>query len=153
DPPTAVDACSGSNILVTVVGTVTNGSSPCNETFTRTWQAVDACGNINYCMQTVTNECPPVLCVESDYEKYVQGPKTIGGYDVWAEDGPNVLADNFVCTNTGPISDIHLWGSWTGDQALTNSLTFWVGIYDNVATNATNQFSHPGTNLLWQQWF
>ena len=93
----------------------------------------------------------PVLCVESDYEKYIQWPNTIGGYDVW--NNPYVLADDFVCTNTGPISDIHLWGSWLYDQALTNSITFWLGIYDDVPTNANNPFSHPGTNLLWQQWF
>ncbi len=94
---------------------------------------------------------PPVVCVESDYEKIVQGPNINGGLDVW--NNPYVLADDFVCTNTGPISDIHLWGSWLGDQALTNSITFWLGIYDDVPTNAINHFSHPGTNLLWQQWF
>lgn len=93
----------------------------------------------------------PVLCVESDYEKHVQGPNINGGYDVW--NTPYVLADDFVCTNTGPISDIHLWGSWLSDQALTNSITFWLGIYDDVPVVPGNTFSHPGTNLLWQQWF
>ncbi|HXR03568.1 MAG TPA: hypothetical protein VN836_02545 [Verrucomicrobiae bacterium] len=151
DPPTAVDACSGASVLVTVVSTVTNGSGPCNQTFTRTWQAVDACGNTNYCSQNVTNECPPVVCVESDFDKYVQGPNILGGFDVW--NNPYVLADDFVCTNSGPISDIHLWGSWLNDRAVTNSITFWLGIYDDVPTNVSNPFSHPGTNLLWQQWF
>lgn len=94
---------------------------------------------------------PPVQCVESDYEKYVQGPKTLGGFDVW--NNPYVLADDFICTNTSPISDIHLWGSWLGDQALTNSITFWLGIYNDVPVGPGNPFSHPGTNLLWQQWF
>ncbi len=94
---------------------------------------------------------PPVVCVESDFEKYVQGPKTLGGYDVW--NTPYVLADDFVCTNTSPISDIHLWGSWLSDNALTNSITFWLGIYDDVPVGPGNTFSHPGTNLLWQQWF
>ncbi len=94
---------------------------------------------------------PPVVCVESDYEKYVQWPNIIGGYDVW--NNPYVLADDFVCTNAGPISDIHLWGSWQYDQPLTNSITFWLGIYNDMPTNASNPFSHPGTNLLWQQWF
>ena len=151
DTPTAVDACSGTNVPVTTLNTVTNGNVPCNQTYTRTWKAVDICGNYAYCSQTVTNLCPPVVCVESDYEKYVQWPKTIGGYDVWNQ--PYVLADDFVCTNTGPISDIHLWGSWNANAALTNSITFWLGIYNDVPTNANNRFSHPGTNLLWQQWF
>ena len=92
-----------------------------------------------------------MFCVESDYEKYVQWPNLNSGYDVW--NTPYVLADDFVCTNTGPISDIHLWGSWLNDQALTNSITFWLGIYDDVPVGTGNTYSHPGTNLLWQQWF
>ena len=156
DPPTAMDACSGANLPVTVVGTATNGSSPCKETFTRTWQAVDACNNTNFCSQTVTNVCPPVFCVESDREKYVQGPNILGGYDVW--NTPYVLADDFVCTNRGPVSDIHLWGSWRSDNPLTNTINFWLGIYDDVpaVTNVDGHIvtpSHPGTNLMWQQWF
>ncbi len=102
---------------------------------------------------TATNSVPPppVVCVESDFEKYVQGPKTLGGFDVW--NTPYVLADDFTCTNTGPISDIHLWGSWLNDAAHTNSIVFWLGIYDDVPAGSGNPYSHPGTNLLWQQWF
>jgi hypothetical protein len=155
DPPTATDACSGANLPVTVVGTVTNGTSPCNETFTRTWQAVDACNNTNFCSQTVTNVCPPVFCVESDWEKYVQGPNIFGGFDVW--NTPYVLADDFICTNRGPVSDIHLWGSWRSDNPLTNTINFWLGIYNDVPAMTNLQGvvtpSHPGTNLMWQQWF
>ena len=107
--------------------------------------------NFAFKINTLSNSLPPVVCVESDYEKYVQGPNTINGFDVW--NSPYVLADDFVCTNTGPISDIHLWGSWLSDNYLTNTITFWLGIYDDVPTSPGNTFSHPGTNLLWQQWF
>ena len=154
DPPTATDPCAGTTLPVTVVSTVTNGTNPCIETFTRTWQAVDGCNLTNFCSQTVTNKCPPVACVESDREKYVQGPNTIGGYDVW--NTPYVLADDFICTTRGPVSDIHLWGSWLSDSPLTNTIIFWLGIYDDVpaATNGPVLTpSHPGTNLMWQQWF
>jgi hypothetical protein len=101
----------------------------------------------------VTNLCVPVMCVESDFDKYVQLPNTFGGYDVW--NNPYVLADDFVCTNTGPISDIHLWGSWNNDFAQPGTIPFWLGIYDDVPVGSANQYpySHPGTNLLWQQWF
>lgn len=154
DPPTAIDPCAGTTLPVTVVSTTTNGTSPCSEIFIRTWQAVDGCNKTNFCSQTVTNRCLPVACVESDKEKYVQAPNIFGGFDVW--NTPDVLADDFICTNRGPISDIHLWGSWLSDQSLTNSITFWLGIYDDVpaATNGTIITpSHPGTNLMWQQWF
>jgi hypothetical protein len=36
---------------------------------------------------------------------------------------------------------------------LTNSLIFWLGLYDDVPAGPNNPFSHPGTNLLWSQWF
>jgi len=81
----------------------------------------------------------------------VQWPNLDNGYDVW-NDGPWVLADDFVCSNPGPITDIHLWGSWLNDQVQTNSLTFWLAIYSNVPVSATNSFSYPG-NLLWQEQF
>jgi hypothetical protein len=103
---------------------------------------------------TDTNTPPPVVCVESDFEKYVQGPRLLNGFDVW--NTPYVLADDFICTNTGPVSDIHLWGSWLNDVAYTNTIVFWLGIYDDMPVGGpgnTNTFSHPGTNLLWQQWF
>jgi len=151
DPPTAVDACSGSKIPVTVVSTTTNGQ-PCNtQVFTRTWAATNSCGETAYCSQNVTNLFIPLQCVETDGVKYNQGPKTLGGFDVW--NVPYVLADDFVCTNQGSISDIHLWGSWLGDNAQTCTLTFWLGIYDDVPAGPGNSYSHPGTNLLWQQWF
>src|SRR5258705_11582713 len=42
-PPTASDACSGATVVL-VGGDVTGGNS-CVKTTTRTWRAVDACGN------------------------------------------------------------------------------------------------------------
>ncbi len=57
DEPTAMDACSGSNVTITVVGTETTGTCP--QTSTRTWQATDACGNSATCSQTVTVEAQP----------------------------------------------------------------------------------------------
>ena len=52
DAPMAVDACSGTNVTLTVLSTVTNGAAP--PLITRTWQATDACGKTNACSQTVT---------------------------------------------------------------------------------------------------
>src|ERR1017187_5779360 len=52
DPPTATDACSGSNVTLSVVGTVTNGA--CSQTVTRTWLAADLCGNSTICSQVVS---------------------------------------------------------------------------------------------------
>ena len=108
-------------------------------------------GALDLAFKITTVTPPPLVCVESDYDKYVQVPNFLGGFDVW--NTPYVLADDFVCTNTGPITDIHLWGSWLNDVSHTNSINFWLGIYDDVPGGSGNTFSHPGTNLLWQQWF
>jgi hypothetical protein len=124
---------------------------PTNPGWQRTFQASTG-GPLDLAFKITTVAPPPVVCVESDFDKYVQSPNIFGGFDVW--DTPYVLADDFVCTNTGPLSDIHLWGSWLNDSAHTNSILFWLGIYDDVPANPPNiPNSHPGTNLLWQQWF
>jgi hypothetical protein len=102
-------------------------------------------------LTTPTNGTAQTECVETNGVKYVQNPNLDGGLDVWNE--PYVLADDFVCTNSGPISDIHLWGSWLKNAVDLGAITFWLGVYDDVPVSATNTgFSHPG-NLLWQQWF
>jgi hypothetical protein len=45
DTPTAVDACNPAITLpVSVLSTMTNGSGPCNQTYTRTWTATNSCG-------------------------------------------------------------------------------------------------------------
>jgi len=83
--------------------------------------------------------------------KYVQWPMVTGGSDIW-DDGPYVLGDDFVCTNTGPITDIHLWGSWLTNQVDSNSLIFTLAIYSNVPPMPPSTNSHPG-QLLWQEQF
>ena len=108
--------------------------------------------DLSFLLTTPTNPPPPpVLCVETNGVKYEQGPNLNGGYDVL--DSTFTLADDFVCTNSGPITDIHLWGSFYNDLAFTNTINFWLGIFDDVPVGPGNTYSHPGTNLLWQQWF
>jgi hypothetical protein len=85
---------------------------------------------------------------ETNLVKYIQPPNLTNGMDVWASQGL-VLADDFVCTNSGLVTDIHIWCSWLDDYVDPNT-SIWLGIYDDVP--ATNGPSHPG-NLKWQQWF
>ena len=53
-------------------------------------------------------------CPETNVLKFIQAPNLDGGFDLW-DTGPWALADDFQCTNTGPITDIHLWGGWLND--------------------------------------
>jgi hypothetical protein len=156
--PAASYVCSGMPVPVTILSSNVD-LTRCGTTNTIVWLAVNQCSQASVtCTQVVAVVCP---CQETNgVIKYTQGPNTTTGYDVWngssfppnASDGPWLLADDFVCTNTGYITDIHIWGSWLNDQALPNTITFWVGIFTDGPTNATKTFSSPG-NLIWSECF
>ena len=61
DPPTALDACCGTNVTVNVISTTTNGACP--QIITRTWEARDCCQSKAICSQVVTvvDTVPPVI--------------------------------------------------------------------------------------------
>ncbi len=67
-----------------------------------------------------------------------------------------VLADDFRCTQSGPITDIHIWGSWLLDQvsAVPNHGTFVLGIYSDIPDpdGTGPAYSMPG-ELLWDMKF
>ena len=64
------------------------------------------------------------------------------------------LADDFQCTATGPIRDIHLWGSFRDDilpKEGLDSMTLELSIYSDVPATKTT-WSRPG-ELLWTATF
>jgi len=69
------------------------------------------------------------------------------GWDVYAE-APLVLADDWLCTGSGPVSDVHFWGSWMND-VVGNVLSIHLSIHSD---DRSGQFSKPG-ELLWQRDF
>ncbi len=94
---------------------------------------------------------------------YPQLPDLQTGLDVL--DGPYLpgatqplyskfLADDFQCNATGPITDIHVWGSWLNDRNPDFGATgvvgknFQVAIYSDVPAIPGATPSHPG-ELLW----
>lgn len=63
------------------------------------------------------------------------------------------LADDFPCASTGPITGIHIWGSWLNDLNATANTAFTLTIYSDVPGNsAAGTYSYPGTSL-WQETF
>ena len=62
-----------------------------------------------------------------------------------------VLADDWRCSETGPVKDIHFWGSWRG---YVKGAIQWIdaAIYSDVPGSPTVPYSHPG-QLLWAQSF
>jgi hypothetical protein len=72
------------------------------------------------------------------------------GWDVNAT-FPKVLADDWKCTETGPVGDIHFWGSWRHDQQYPIQ-SIHVSIHSDVPADPAIGYSHPG-DLLWQRDF
>jgi hypothetical protein len=83
DEPAGLDDCSGTNVAVTILSTVTNNLS-CPLTVTRTWALTDLCGNVATVSQTVTNidTAPPIpqcaggnnLVPNGQFESFTQCP-------------------------------------------------------------------------------
>lgn len=94
--------------------------------------------------------------------KYYQPPDlTPTSYNVLAAQPPAgagiglplILADDFPCTETGFITDIHIWASWLGDTATANipDIPITLGFWSDVPATPGNP-SHPGA-LLWSRTF
>src|SRR5436190_23867743 len=76
--------------------------------------------------------------------KWVQYPdRTKTGYDVLAAQPAAgaqalIVADDFLCRRSGPITDVHIWASWLGDSPNPNTaitLSIWSDV--PAVTNAT----------------
>ena len=96
-----------------------------------------------------------------DPAKWIQMPDlTETGIDICVDDtgdiGPRTIGDDFQCTETGPITDVHLWGSWLNDdkgQITAIHLSFYTD--DPVGDGGTdpdNEYSKPDV-LKWERWF
>lgn len=94
--------------------------------------------------------------------KWVQLPDlSTMGVDVDAS-GLGILGDDFLCKQTGPITDIHIWGSWlddllpmpvTGGQRNENNVAFTLGICADIPDpdGPDNPgHSQPGDLLWWR---
>jgi len=65
----------------------------------------------------------------------------------------DALADDFLCTMTGPITDIHFWGSFESDAVpQLPSQAFEITIYSDVPAGVAAPWSMPG-DILWRYYF
>jgi hypothetical protein len=104
--------------------------------------------------------------------KWVQRPNLepgflpFGGMDVKAT-APKVLADDFECTSTGYITQVHIWGSWKGDYLPfgdfagldplfgdPNAVDFRLSVHKDVpaGVDPAMPWSHPG-ELIWEGFY
>src|SRR6185503_14521124 len=96
-PPFAADACDGTNVVIRIIGTVTNAASPRCPGLTnivRTWSASDTCGNSNVCSQTITivDTLPPTItCANNQIVECGNPVVFTPPFAVDACDGTNVV--------------------------------------------------------------
>ena len=137
DTPTASDACSGTNVTVTILNTVTNGLCP--QTITCTWLATDACGNASTCSQSVTlvDTVPPVLLCPANITSYTCS-NSPGLLTAWATDACSPM----LSTNYSPSSGTLFSAGTTTPVTVTatdgcgntSTCTFNVTVLDQAIT-------------------
>lgn len=81
---------------------------------------------------------------------YPQLPALDQGIDVNAS-FPKILADDWLCTESGPVADIHIWGSWQYDYKYPGA---WIhaSIHEYLPPDTQYPYSRPG-QVLWQHDF
>jgi hypothetical protein len=90
--------------------------------------------------------------------KWVQWPDMdITGLDVGTLEPlvPLVLADDFLCEQSGLITQIDFWASWFWDEPPIgdpNLVAFTLSLHSDVPAGVDGPYSHPG-ELLWEYWF
>jgi hypothetical protein len=64
------------------------------------------------------------------------------------------IADDWMCSESGYVEDIHFWISWNGDAVPQDfNVDFNIRIYDDIpAGESPTEYSMPG-NMLWQKSF
>lgn len=156
DPPTAFDACCGTNVTVSVLSDVMTGSCP--QVFTRTWEATDCCGNTAICSQRITvgDTIPPIISCPSNM--VVQATDTLGAFVNYAVTATDDCQTNVIVVCTPPSGSFFPCGtnlvSCTATDACGNSTncSFQVvvhcpclGVVNEQLTcpsNAPGQFSY-----------
>ncbi|MBS3768432.1 MAG: C10 family peptidase, partial [Candidatus Cloacimonetes bacterium] len=72
------------------------------------------------------------------------------GMDINASN-PLILADDWQCTETSNVTDIHFWGSWKDDMyELATDVTFTLSIHSDIPAGQQADWSMPG-DVLWEK--
>jgi len=67
---------------------------------------------------------------------------------------PQVLADDFLCTTTGWITGIHIWGSWWHDAGDPMGVVFTLSIHRDIpAHQSPTGYSMPGEVVWWREFY
>jgi hypothetical protein len=100
--------------------------------------------------------CATTICeiIPETPKNWYQPPDlTVNGMDVLATNPRIVLADDFYCTKTEPIAEIHIWGSWLNDilpGGNPGNVSFRLSLHSDIPAGGMEPWSQPGEML--RQW-
>ncbi len=95
----------------------------------------------------VGDACEPGWTPGDGHKMHFPQLPDVIGWDVNAT-MPVELADDWVCSESGWVEDIHFWGSWMNDHE-SELTAFVLSIYSDVPADPPGiPYSHPG-ELLW----
>jgi hypothetical protein len=118
----------------------------------------DDCANRGGTAQGAGTDCSTVSCLPPGECEWNTGDPhkmhfpqlpDLQGWD-W-EVPPATVADDWKCSETGAVTDIHFWYSWQGDTVGIIDRVH-VGIFSNNPAGDGYAYSTPG-NLLWERDF
>lgn len=133
---------------------VVPATAPSGNTFARF--RYSTAGGLSYTGPAADGEVEDYQVAISCY-KWEQPPDlSTQGFDVLAT-APNILADDFRCDMQGPITDIHVYSSWYGDQLPlgdANQVVFTLSIHTDIPDpdGPGPLYSTPGVPL-WSRTF
>jgi len=92
---------------------------------------------------------PPVV-IDANHPPTISGWDEKSNYDMWP-----IVADDWECNDSRPITDIHWWGSFIGwNQPYLPPVmpqSFHIGIWTDDPCDYPGDFSHPGM-LVWENY-
>ena len=93
-----------------------------------------------------------------DYKMHYPQLPDPNGWDCEFVSNTSKIGDDWQCTETGPVSDIHIWLSWQKDNIDGGGLPgrieeVGVEIYKNVQPDAQLPFSRPEVTPVWSRVF
>jgi hypothetical protein len=74
---------------------------------------------------------------------------TVSAYNDQTLPYPVVLADDWMCTSSGYVEDIHFWGAWKQDYE-DYVESFWIAIHEDIPVGP-HGFSIPGEGLWFRE--
>jgi hypothetical protein len=119
-------------------------------------------GYTNYTGQAPDGEVEDYQVEIGEPEKWFQYPDlTFTGLDIDATNDlqgfelPMILADDFLCTTTGSITRIEIWGSWLFDYIPfgddPGAVAFTLSIHEDIpADQSPTGYSMPGDVIWWK---